>query len=174
MKRPVETMPPHWLGYVTVADVDATVKKADALGGQVCMPPMDVPTVGRIAILQDPPGASIGIFQPLGTPAPRARNQVVWFDIPAKDLDRAVRFYSAVLGAPIKRDQCGDNSTARASASPCIQSDIKLTGSASRRTHPIAPRARGSASPRCPAPRPASCPCGRGGRASSPHPRGWT
>ena len=103
MKRPVETLPPHWLGYVTVADVDATAKKAGEAGGQVCMPPLDVPTVGRIAILQDPQGASIGIFQPLGTPAPRARNQVVWCDIPVKDLDRAVRFYSAVLGAPVKK-----------------------------------------------------------------------
>ncbi len=33
---------------------------------------------------------------------------IVWFDIPALDLDRAIRFYSAVLGAPVKKDITGD------------------------------------------------------------------
>jgi predicted enzyme related to lactoylglutathione lyase len=39
-------------------------------------------------------------------PAP-ARHQVVWFDIPVRDIDRAVRFYSAVLGTTIKKEQAG-------------------------------------------------------------------
>ena len=34
MKRPMEAIPPHWLGYVTVADVDATAKKAGEAGGR--------------------------------------------------------------------------------------------------------------------------------------------
>ncbi len=32
-------------------------------------------------------------------------NQIVWVDIPVRDLDRAIRFYSAVLGAPVKKEQ---------------------------------------------------------------------
>src|SRR4029079_12977240 len=32
-------------------------------------------------------------------------HQVVWFDIPVLDLDRAIRFYSAVLGAPVKKEE---------------------------------------------------------------------
>jgi predicted enzyme related to lactoylglutathione lyase len=32
-------------------------------------------------------------------------NQIVWFDIPVLDLDRAIRFYSAVLGAPVKKEE---------------------------------------------------------------------
>ena len=35
------------------------------------------------------------------------RHQVVWFDIPTRDLDRAVRFYSAVLGMQLKKEQAG-------------------------------------------------------------------
>ena len=31
-------------------------------------------------------------------------NQVVWADIPVKDLDRAIRFYSAVLGSSVKKE----------------------------------------------------------------------
>lgn len=32
-------------------------------------------------------------------------NPIVWFDIPATDLDRAIRFYSAVLGKPVRKEQ---------------------------------------------------------------------
>ena len=32
-------------------------------------------------------------------------NQIVWCDIPVLDLDRAVKFYSAVLGAPVKKQE---------------------------------------------------------------------
>jgi predicted enzyme related to lactoylglutathione lyase len=35
------------------------------------------------------------------------RHQVVWFDIPVRDIDRAVRFYSAVLGTTLKKEQAG-------------------------------------------------------------------
>ena len=56
-------MPPHWGCYVTVDDVGQTVERASALGGQVLVPPMDVPTVGRMAVLQDPQGAVISVMQ---------------------------------------------------------------------------------------------------------------
>lgn len=52
-------MPPMWGCYVTVDDVDATAKRCAELGGQVLMPPMDIPTVGRMAVLKDPLGAVI-------------------------------------------------------------------------------------------------------------------
>ena len=32
-------------------------------------------------------------------------NQIVWCDIPVLDLGRAIKFYSAVLGAPVKKEQ---------------------------------------------------------------------
>jgi len=32
-------------------------------------------------------------------------NQIVWVDIPIKDLDRAIKFYSAVLGAQVKKEE---------------------------------------------------------------------
>ena len=52
-------MPPHWGAYVTVADADATAAQCTALGGKVLVPPMDIPTVGRMVVLQDPQGAVI-------------------------------------------------------------------------------------------------------------------
>ena len=44
----------HWPPYVAVEDPDATVAKARELGASVVAEPMDVPGVGRFAILDDP------------------------------------------------------------------------------------------------------------------------
>jgi predicted enzyme related to lactoylglutathione lyase len=59
---PTMQMPPAWGCYVTVSDVDAAVEKCTALGGKVLMPAMDVPTVGRMACIQDPQGAAINVI----------------------------------------------------------------------------------------------------------------
>jgi uncharacterized protein YndB with AHSA1/START domain/predicted enzyme related to lactoylglutathione lyase len=64
MGRPHEQVPPHWLAYVKVENVDASAKKASDLGAKTIMPPTDIPTVGRIAVIQDPEGAPLGLFQP--------------------------------------------------------------------------------------------------------------
>jgi len=56
--------PPHWQPYVAVGVPDATTAKAKELGGAVLMEPMDVPKVGRIAVLRDPQGATFGIIKP--------------------------------------------------------------------------------------------------------------
>jgi uncharacterized protein len=64
MKCPKPGLPAHWIPYVFVDDVDATVKKASKLHGKVVVPPYDVPTVGRIAVLVDPQGAALGIIKP--------------------------------------------------------------------------------------------------------------
>jgi predicted enzyme related to lactoylglutathione lyase len=56
-------MPPHWGCYVTVDDCDATLAKCTALGGKVLVPAMDVPTVGRMAVIQDPQGATLSVIQ---------------------------------------------------------------------------------------------------------------
>ena len=55
-------MPPMWGCYVTVKNVDETAAQCTALGGKVMMPPMDIPTVGRFAVLQDPQGAVISVM----------------------------------------------------------------------------------------------------------------
>lgn len=57
--------PAGWFTYMAVDDVDARVAAAQAAGAELCMPVFDVPTVGRIAILQDPTGALIGWMKPI-------------------------------------------------------------------------------------------------------------
>ncbi len=56
---------PHWLPYVHVADADETIARARKLGATILRGPEDVPTVGRIAALQDPMGAAIAIIKPM-------------------------------------------------------------------------------------------------------------
>ena len=56
-------MPPHWGSYVTVTDLAATLSKCGALGGQVIMPGIDIPNVGRMAVIQDPQGAVLNVIQ---------------------------------------------------------------------------------------------------------------
>jgi uncharacterized protein len=53
----------HWLPYITVEDCDADVAKVEALGGKVCVPPTDIPKVGRFALVTDPQGAAINIIK---------------------------------------------------------------------------------------------------------------
>ncbi len=53
----------HWLIYFAAADVDATAAKATALGGTAMVPPMDIPGVGRFAVLADPQGAILAIVK---------------------------------------------------------------------------------------------------------------
>jgi predicted enzyme related to lactoylglutathione lyase len=65
MKCPQPGNPAQWIPYVFVDDVDAAMKKATKLGGEICVPPFNVETVGRIAVLSDPQGAAIGIIKPL-------------------------------------------------------------------------------------------------------------
>ncbi len=65
MQTPAEAqgMPPRWGVYVTVNNVDETLAQAKSMGATVCMEPMDVPTVGRMAGFSDPQGAMISIIQ---------------------------------------------------------------------------------------------------------------
>ncbi len=64
-----EGVPPHWLSYLSVDDVDARIAKTTANGGEVVMPAFDVPNVGRIAVIKDPTGAALGIITPANPPS---------------------------------------------------------------------------------------------------------
>ncbi|KAA3637731.1 MAG: VOC family protein [Calditrichaeota bacterium] len=54
--------PSQWMSYITVDDVDASAKQAEELGGKIICPPTDIPTVGRIVLISDPTGATVGLI----------------------------------------------------------------------------------------------------------------
>jgi hypothetical protein len=57
-------MPTLWTPYVCVADADATSERAKSLGATVLLAPTDIPGVGRLALYNDPQGASIAVLKP--------------------------------------------------------------------------------------------------------------
>jgi uncharacterized protein len=57
--------PPHWQIYILVADCDVSAAKAQSLGAKLFLPPMIVENIGRMAVIADPQGAVIALFQTL-------------------------------------------------------------------------------------------------------------
>ncbi len=94
--------PPHWLGYVSTSDVDATAAETSRLGGKVLKEPTDIPDMGRFAILADPQGAVFAVYkaaqeQPAdqGTPA---LGGFSWHELATTDYEAAFEFYSQLFG----------------------------------------------------------------------------
>jgi predicted enzyme related to lactoylglutathione lyase len=48
--------------YVQVNDAEATLKRAEELGGKTLVPPVPIPT-GKFAWMADPEGNTVGLFE---------------------------------------------------------------------------------------------------------------
>ena len=106
----------QWISYLAVADVDAVVARAVALGGLLLVAPTDVRT-SRAAVVADSQGAPIGIVQ-LGADAELRRmpsegpsgpiGTFIWRDYLAHDVERARTFYSDVAGLSADRQMRPD------------------------------------------------------------------
>lgn len=53
---------PCWDPYVAVDDVEASAKRVEELGGEVILPPTDIPKVGRFCVIKDPQGVSLNLI----------------------------------------------------------------------------------------------------------------
>lgn len=106
----------RWLGYLSVADVDAAVKVTRAAGGSVLAGPVDLGNVGRAAAIQDPQGAVLGLLRsvhgdPDDTHSP-VPGQIVWNELLAADDVMAIGFYTALSGQQSEtRDRRGGEYT---------------------------------------------------------------
>lgn len=93
--------PPHWMAHVEVSGVDKTVAQVKAKGGQVYVPPTDIPTVGRFSVIADPQGASLSVFEPaesMEAHDPSKNGEFVWSELITSNAPAALEFYSQLFG----------------------------------------------------------------------------
>ena len=94
-------MPPVWSSYVNVADAGATVAKVAELGGMVMQPPFEIPGGGRIAVIADPSGAAICLFEGMADNGMKRMDEPgapCWFDCMTRDTQAAGTFYTELFG----------------------------------------------------------------------------
>jgi predicted enzyme related to lactoylglutathione lyase len=96
-----QDVPPHWMSYVSVANADEAAAKAKSLGGTVVMEAMDVMTAGRMAMIQDPTGAMMGLWQPkehIGGRLANIPDSLCWNELATRDAKTAGEFYTKLFG----------------------------------------------------------------------------
>jgi predicted enzyme related to lactoylglutathione lyase len=99
---PTAGVPSHWIGYVSVDDVDGAATAAEGAGGTLRMGATDIPSVGRFAMIADLEGALVCPFRSIegrgaDAPAP-ADGQFCWDGLLARDPQGAGLFYAEVFG----------------------------------------------------------------------------
>ncbi len=106
MKQPEGApMPPCWMGYIRVDDVDAAAANIQQHGGAVHMAPHDIPDVGRIAMLADPQGVMFYVMKGVGDGTSTAfaadkpmPGHCAWNELVTTDQAAASTFYTKQFG----------------------------------------------------------------------------
>lgn len=97
-------MPPGWLGYIGVDDVDAAAEKLKQAGGSVHMEPQDIQGVGRMAFVADPQRVPFYIMRgsveghSSNAFAEKALGHCAWNELSTSDQDGALAFYREQFG----------------------------------------------------------------------------
>jgi predicted enzyme related to lactoylglutathione lyase len=94
-------VPPHWNVYIAVDDVDQLAPKASQNGGKIVMGPFDVFDAGRMAFVQDPSGAVLGLWQAkkhIGAQINMEPNTLCWAELMTNNVDAAGKYYVNLLG----------------------------------------------------------------------------
>lgn len=114
---PGAKVPPSWLAYSAVDDVDAAVRIATANGGKLMAPATDIPNVGRFAVVVDPQGAVLAPFKAKEAKAelagPPAVGTFCWDELHTSDPQAAATFYSAIYGYAVQERDMGPMGTYR-------------------------------------------------------------
>jgi len=98
---PDPSVPPHWNCYVSVEDADATAARAQELGATVVLPAGDVGDSGRLAVIQDPHGAVLSVWEPrehFGAGLVNVPGALSWNDLLTSDVEASARFYRDLFG----------------------------------------------------------------------------
>lgn len=106
-----QDMPAHWLSYVSVDSVDASVDNVETLGGTVMQAPLDVPEAGRMAVVRDPGGALFALWEARGISGAEltgAPGTPCWSQLHAAQDESTEDFYGALLGWSVRAAPVGE------------------------------------------------------------------
>jgi predicted enzyme related to lactoylglutathione lyase len=93
--------PTHWDAYVTVDSAEQTAQRARALGGKVVVPAFDVMDAGRMAVVEDPTGAVLSVWEPrrhIGVKLLNEPGALCWTELMTGDPRLAETFYTQLFG----------------------------------------------------------------------------
>lgn len=93
----------HWMGYVWVEDLDAAFAQSKRLGATPFVAPSPIPGVGRFAVIGDPGGAVLGIYEQdappsPATPLPAGPGAFLWYELTTRAVEASIAFYTGLFG----------------------------------------------------------------------------
>ena len=103
-------VPPNWLSYVAVDNVEASARKGAELGGTVVVPPMAMGP-GKFSVLTDPAGAMFALWQAGQSMGPFLYGEtgaLGWNELYSSNVDRAAPFYAKLFGWKPEPSDMGD------------------------------------------------------------------
>ncbi len=107
-------MPSMWNSYVTVDDLDAVLAKVEPAGGMIHMPAMKVMDSGHMAVIADPTGAAICLWQAadhIGAELINEHGTLTWNECQTTDIDAATKFYGELFGWVAEEVDMGPDGT---------------------------------------------------------------
>jgi hypothetical protein len=110
-QQQAQGVPCTWLSYISVENADRMAERTRSLGGTVLMEPFDVLDVGRMAMVQDPTGAVVALWEPrahVGAGLVGEPNSLSWNELATTDTGRAGSFYGSLLGWEAQPQRYGD------------------------------------------------------------------
>jgi len=103
--------PSAWTVYIGSASAADTAKKAEAAGGKVIVPPMEVGPQGVMTIIADPSGAMLGVWQSkamIGAQVIGDANSFGWAELNSRGVDKAKPFYKKLFGWGEKKSEMAE------------------------------------------------------------------
>ncbi|MEA2236204.1 MAG: uncharacterized protein QOC81_928 [Thermoanaerobaculia bacterium] len=94
-------IPPNWQTYISVENADDSATKAKELGATIVAPPFDVMDIGRMALVADPQGATLALWQAkkhIGATIRDETNTLCWNELMTSDIEGARDFYKSLFG----------------------------------------------------------------------------
>jgi len=90
-----------WKVYLATDDMTRTLQSAEAEGGHVLLPAMPVADLGVQAVMLDPTGVPLGVWEPKAFPGFTVLNEngaPSWFELLSSQYERALEFYRSTFG----------------------------------------------------------------------------